>query len=66
VLVVSGTTDANCPSWNGGEINLPGCCLSTGVCGISIGGTSCFAASEVGLSTKPCAVAAPNFLPADD
>jgi len=54
VMIVTGTPDDNCPGWVGGEINLGGCCLSNGLCGISIGGTECFAGSEIGMPPQPC------------
>jgi len=52
VKIVTGTPDDNCPVWVGGEITLGGCCLSNGMCGLTIGGTSCFAVDRM-LTPEP-------------
>jgi len=53
VTTQQGRLDATCPIWKGGEITLPGCCLTSGYCGFGVSSDLCFSASQVMPSAPP-------------
>jgi hypothetical protein len=55
VVTQPGRLDATCPTWNGGEIVLSGCCLNDGTCGYAVSSDLCFSAAQVsGAPPSPC------------